>query len=108
MAAARLFIGLLLLNLWLRFGVWAILTVATEVVVHVGPIACLASLVLFLITWSVGPLVIGLAWEEWSAARRLGLRPCSGDSGCWCFGRSSTVVACRVPCLLPCPMSAMT
>jgi hypothetical protein len=73
MTADRLFLGLLLFNLFLWFGVWAIITVASEVVIHVGPVACLASLVFFPITWSVGPFAVGLAWEEWSAIRRLGL-----------------------------------
>jgi hypothetical protein len=86
MSPDKLVIGLLLFNLWLWFGVWTIVTVASEVVIHVGPIACLASLVFFPITWSVGPFAIGLAWEEWSAARRLGLSALFGGLALLVFG----------------------
>ena len=86
MSADTFFIGLLLLNLSLLFGVWTVLTVANEVVIHVGPIACLASVVFFPITYSAGPFAIGLAWGEWAAVRRVGVSALLGGLGLFLFG----------------------
>ena len=81
MSAGGLIVGMVLVDLALLFGAWAVLTVAGEFGIHYGTAALIASVAVMPITYLVGPFAVGLLWRDWHAVRRLGASVALGGLG---------------------------